>query len=113
MFHDCGTWDLDQGETGGCDGSFILAEEFNRRENDGMQDIAGKLKDIAEKFSVGVADLMVFAASVAVATCPLGPVVRSNKLTISFIKPRLIKDPSSLFRQQPLSVVRTRPTRPL
>lgn len=76
MFHDCGTWSIDQGETGGCDGSLILAQEATTRpENRGLEDISAKLQAIAEKWEVGVADLVVFAASVAVVTCPLGPIV--------------------------------------
>lgn len=75
VFHDCGTWSIDQGETGGCDGSLILAEEFTRPENKGLENISGKLRDIAQKWEVGVGDLIVFASSVAVVTCPLGPVV--------------------------------------
>ena len=77
VFHDCGTWSIDQGETGGCDGSLVLGlEAYTRNENRGLEDISTKLGALAKKYSVGVADILVFAASVAVATCPLGPVVR-------------------------------------
>lgn len=90
VFHDCGTWSIDQGETGGCDGSLILAQEaFTRPENRGLEDISTKLQGIAEKFAVGVADLIVFAASVAVVTCPLGPVVCFRPV-VAISTPRLI-----------------------
>ena len=106
MFHDCGTWSLDQGETGGCDGSLILAQEFNRPENNGLQAISGKLQDIAQKHAVGVADIIVFAASVAVATCPLGPVVRSTDCHFPLESPT----DQDLSRLLPLSAVQTPPT---
>ena len=35
-FHDCGTWNKVQGNTGGCDGSLILAPETDRPENNGL-----------------------------------------------------------------------------
>lgn len=112
MFHDCGTWSTDQGETGGCDGSLILAQEFNRPENNGLQDISGKLLDIAQKHAVGVADLIVFAASVAVATCPLGPIVRSNDFAHFPTQHRLTKIFFFfILRLPPLSAVQTPRTR--
>ena len=76
VFHDCGTWSTDQGNTGGCDGSLILAQEYNRAENNGLQDISAKLQALAQKYKVGVADTIVMASSVAVLTCPKGPTVR-------------------------------------
>lgn len=78
MFHDCGTWSTDQGNTGGCDGSLILANEaFTRSENNGLQDISTKLLNLARKWNVGVADIIVVAANVAVKTCPLGPKINT------------------------------------
>jgi len=62
MFHDCGTWNKAQGDTGGCDGSLILAQEFNRDENNGLQGISAKLLALSKQRGVGVADLIVFAA---------------------------------------------------
>lgn len=78
VFHDCGTWSLDQGSTGGCDGSLILANEaYDRAENNGLQDISTKLLALSKKWNVGVADLIVVASSVAVATCPKGPQIQT------------------------------------
>lgn len=61
-FHDCGTWNKAQRSTGGCDGSLILAGETSRAENNGLQDISSKLLALARKRSVGVADMIQFAA---------------------------------------------------
>ncbi|CZT08490.1 hypothetical protein WAI453_007217 [Rhynchosporium graminicola] len=78
-FHDCGTWDNSQGETGGCDGSLITANEaFTRPENNGLQDTSTKLLALQQKYNkpaspVSVADLPQVAASVATLTCPGGP----------------------------------------
>jgi L-ascorbate peroxidase len=80
-FHDCGSWNLTS--PGGCDGSIILApEELGRNENKDMTVIGGKLLAITQKYqaidpSVGAADMIQFAASVAVTTCPLGPRVKT------------------------------------
>ncbi|KAH8603143.1 heme peroxidase [Bisporella sp. PMI_857] len=79
-FHDCGTWDKSQGATGGCDGSLILANEASTRaENNGLQDISAKLLNLQKtKYpSVTVADLIQVASSVAIVTCPGGPVVKT------------------------------------
>lgn len=68
-FHDCGTWDLTQGKTGGCDGSLFVGttpdEELARAENKGvgMQRIAVLIKDMAKKYNQSVADMIVFAGS--------------------------------------------------
>ena len=105
VFHDCGTWSIDQGETGDCDGSLILAQEaFTRNENRKLENISTKLQAVASKFSVGVADLIVFAASVVIITCPLGPIVRS---TISLSKSPAKISSLSFSRLSPLSVVQT------
>jgi len=75
-FHDCGTWDKTQGATGGCDGSLILADEVSLRgENNGLQDIAGKMIALRAKYNnqYSMADLLQVAASVAIVTCPGGP----------------------------------------
>ncbi|MBE7181368.1 MAG: hypothetical protein INR71_09215, partial [Terriglobus roseus] len=73
-FHDCGTWNAAQGATGGCDGSLILANEAGTRaENNGLQDISAKLLKLAQKYAVGVADMIQFAGAHAIVTCPGGP----------------------------------------
>ncbi len=46
----------------GCDGSLILAGEFNRDENNGLEAISPLLKGIAERKRVGIADILQFAA---------------------------------------------------
>ncbi|KAJ9626984.1 fungal class II heme-containing peroxidase [Taxawa tesnikishii (nom. ined.)] len=76
-FHDCASWDQSEGEHGGCDGSLILAKEYEAKENAGLQGIALKLSDLANKHNVGVADIIAFAGSHATATCPLGPRVQT------------------------------------
>lgn len=64
-FHDC--------FSGGCDGSMILAQEYNRAENAGLASFAQKLAPLADQYGVGTADLIQFAGAQAIATCPLGP----------------------------------------
>jgi len=64
-FHDC--------FNNGCDGSLYLAQEYNRPENVGIPDVAKKLGTLAAFRGVGVADMIQFAAAVAIATCPSGP----------------------------------------
>ncbi|KAI1381873.1 putative class II peroxidase [Hypoxylon crocopeplum] len=67
-FHDC--------YPGNCDGSVILANECtDRGENTQLIDICSTLGDKATQFSVGVADLIQFAAAFGIASCPGGPVV--------------------------------------
>jgi hypothetical protein len=64
VFHDCGTWSKDQGSTGGCDGSLVLNDaELARGENGGLAGIAAKIRDLATKYSVPKADMVVFAGS--------------------------------------------------
>jgi len=71
IFHDCGSWDTQQGFSGGCDGSLVLGVnpdvELNRGENRGLATVAAYLRDAAARFSVSVADMTVFAGS----RCPL------------------------------------------
>lgn len=80
-FHDCASWNTSL--TGGCDGSLILApEELTRSENNGLQDIGAKLLALTQKYqaidsSVTAADMIQFASSVAIVTCPLGPKVQT------------------------------------
>lgn len=57
----------------------LAAEEGSRGENNGLQDISAKLLNLQQtKYpSVSVADLIQVASSVAIVTCPGGPVVRT------------------------------------
>ncbi|KAF2473297.1 peroxidase [Lindgomyces ingoldianus] len=80
-FHDAGTWSqplADSGsDFGGADGSIALSsDEINRGENNGLQDIIGKMKIIKATFGVGMGDLIQFAGIHATVTCPLGPRIR-------------------------------------
>lgn len=51
-FHDCFPG-------GGCDGSIVLTEEcFNRVDNERLIPICAKLRDVANRYKVGVADLI-------------------------------------------------------
>ncbi|KAF2139326.1 class II peroxidase [Aplosporella prunicola CBS 121167] len=68
-FHDCFSG-------AGCDGSLVLAQEYTRSENAGLQDISLKVGDLANKYNVGVADMIQFAGAVATTACPLGPRIR-------------------------------------
>ncbi|RAR06989.1 ligninase LG6 precursor [Stemphylium lycopersici] len=68
-FHDC--------INNGCDGSLILSDECSRSENAGLSNICKKLKDWSEKFDVGAADMIQFAAATAISACPLGPKVQA------------------------------------
>ncbi|OJD28926.1 ligninase h2 precursor [Diplodia corticola] len=74
-FHDAGTWS--NTTWGGADGSIALSgTEINRSENNGLQDIIGKMITIQKRWGVGMADLIQFAGVHAVVTCPLGPRIR-------------------------------------
>ena len=53
-FHDC--------FNGACDGSLILADECSNSENNGLSQLCGQLGNLATQKSVGVADLIQFAA---------------------------------------------------
>lgn len=80
-FHDAGTWSqvlADQGnDFGGADGSIALStEEETRPENNGLQNIIAKARKMQKKYKVGMADLIQFAATHAVVSCPLGPRIR-------------------------------------
>ncbi|KAL1635369.1 hypothetical protein SLS56_001793 [Neofusicoccum ribis] len=75
-FHDAGTWSKATGR-GGADGSIALSgTEINRGENNGLQDIIGKMITWQKRYNVGMADLIQFAAVHAVVSCPLGPRIR-------------------------------------
>jgi hypothetical protein len=78
-FHDAGTWSKTAGG-GGADGSIILAMEWLRAENFGLEGIAPVMQGWYDKWhphGVGMADLVQMAANVAAVSCPLGPRVRS------------------------------------
>lgn len=78
VFHDCGAWNTAQGAKGGCDGSLVLANETRLLpENNGLQDIGDYLQGMAGKYQVGVADMIVFAGSHAIVTCPGGPRIQT------------------------------------
>ncbi|PVI06106.1 class II peroxidase [Periconia macrospinosa] len=75
-FHDAATWHKGLG-FGGADGSLALSPfEIHRIENNGLEDIVYKLKDLREMFNVGMADMFQFAATHAAVSCPLGPRIR-------------------------------------
>ncbi|KAF2468942.1 heme peroxidase [Lindgomyces ingoldianus] len=78
VFHDCGAWESKLGATGGCDGSLALAPgEIDRGENQGLGPIVAYLKGLAQQKGVSVADMIVFAGSHAIVTCPGGPRVKT------------------------------------
>ncbi|KAF2449819.1 class II peroxidase [Karstenula rhodostoma CBS 690.94] len=68
-FHDC--------INNGCDGSLILGSECSRSENAGLPPTCTLLAAKAKQYNVGTADMIQFAAAVAIAVCPLGPRVRA------------------------------------
>ena len=59
-FYDCASWNITS--KGGCDGSLFLAQEYNRFENNGLQNISIYLGNLAKQYNVGVADMIQFAA---------------------------------------------------
>ncbi|KXJ88396.1 heme peroxidase [Microdochium bolleyi] len=84
-FHDAAAWDRTS-PYGGADGSIILsgaAGELSRRENTGLQDVAGFEKGLYDKYAShtanrpGMADIVQLAANVATVVCPGGPRIRS------------------------------------
>jgi hypothetical protein len=78
-FHDAGSWSK-SAESGGADGSIILAGEWMRDENLGLERIAGYMQlwyDKWNPYGAGMADLIQMASNVAAVSCPLGPRVRS------------------------------------
>jgi hypothetical protein len=68
-FHDC--------INNGCDGSLILSDECSRSENAGLSGICTKLTNWATQYDVSAADMIQFAAAIAISQCPLGPKVRA------------------------------------
>ncbi|KAK4454539.1 ligninase h2 precursor [Podospora aff. communis PSN243] len=80
-FHDAAGWSKFTGQSGGADGSIVLApEESQRLLNGGLQEIIEQMKiwhSKWESYGVGMADLIQMAATVATVVCPLGPRIRS------------------------------------
>lgn len=66
-----------QGAKGGCDGSLVLAGELGLPENKGLDIIGRYLQNLSNSYKVSVADMIVFAGSHAIVTCPGGPRVRT------------------------------------
>jgi hypothetical protein len=54
VFHDCFP-------QGGCDGSLALVDELARTQNTPMTATVNALKALAQKYNVGVADMLMFA----------------------------------------------------
>ncbi|KAK4222634.1 versatile peroxidase VPL1 [Podospora fimiseda] len=77
-FHDSGTWSKTLGGSG-ADGSIILAGEWTRGENRGMDDIVARIQTWYDKYKpygARMGDLIQVAATVGTVTCPLGPRIR-------------------------------------
>ncbi|KAK7519659.1 heme peroxidase [Phyllosticta citriasiana] len=70
VFHDCISG-------AGCDGSIILAGEYQRLENSGLEDIAVKVGNWAKQYNVGTADMIAFAAASGISACPGGPEINA------------------------------------
>ncbi|CAG8982569.1 hypothetical protein HYALB_00007285 [Hymenoscyphus albidus] len=82
-FHDAGTWSKTLAaagkDFGGADGSLVLFNEITRQENRGLEVIVGLAKAMFQKYKgsgISMADLIQYAATHAVVTCPLGPRTR-------------------------------------
>ncbi|KAI4634347.1 hypothetical protein J4E83_001665 [Alternaria metachromatica] len=72
-FHDAGSWDKNA-LNGGADGSLLMDfGEHERPENNGLQSIRTKLRDVQSKYKVGYADLVQYAHNHATISCPKGP----------------------------------------
>jgi manganese peroxidase len=74
-FHDAATWNSSL-PFGGADGSILYSGELNRRENNGLQAIAGQTQvwfDAYKQYGVTAADLVQVGANVAAVVCPGGP----------------------------------------
>ncbi|KAF2801649.1 heme peroxidase [Mytilinidion resinicola] len=70
-FHDCFPGD------GGCDGSLIPGNEYERTKNNSLADISQQLAALAAKYEAGTADMIFFAASHSIMTCLLGLVAQT------------------------------------
>ena len=108
-FHDAGTWSKSAAargqDFGGADGSLVLSRaEIMRPENKGLEEIAGKARQWAIEFGVGVADMVQFMAIHAVVSCPLGPRIRvfvgrqdSSRPCIDGLLPGVTQPPDDLI----------------
>ncbi|KAG9553175.1 heme peroxidase, partial [Aureobasidium melanogenum] len=83
-FHDSGSYSSKTPAyapaTGGADGSLLLSSvEISREENAGLQQYYAFLRGKYDQYQsqVGAADLIQFAASVAIVSCPGGPKVQT------------------------------------
>lgn len=83
-FHDAGTWSQKLAaagqDFGGADGSLVLFNEITRAENRGLEVIVALAKTMMFKYKdsgISMADLIQYAATHAVVTCPLGPRIRT------------------------------------
>lgn len=80
-FHDAGTWSKSTGTGGGADGSIVLAEECeDRNDNNGLEEICAQMRiwyNQYQSYGISMADLIQMGANVATVVCPLGPRVRS------------------------------------
>lgn len=77
-FHDAGAWDTSS-SYGGADGSLLLSDELNRKENRGLEEIGNATRAWYTKYKpdgISMADLIQTGAIVATATCPGGPKIR-------------------------------------
>ncbi|TID24922.1 class II peroxidase [Venturia nashicola] len=70
VFHDCFP-------QGGCDGSLANPVELARKDNVPMTATIQKMVALARKYRVGTADMLMFAGSHAVISCPGGPSTRT------------------------------------
>jgi hypothetical protein len=68
-FHDC--------INNGCDGSLITTDECSRGENAGLTQTCDQLNEWRHTYNVGAADIIQFAAAIAISACPLGPRVQA------------------------------------
>ncbi|KAE9970005.1 hypothetical protein BLS_005123 [Venturia inaequalis] len=66
VFHDCFP-------QGGCDGSLAHPVELARIDNVPMTATINKMAALADRYKVGIADMLMFAGSHAVISCPGGP----------------------------------------
>lgn len=108
-FHDAGPWSSALAaagqDFGGADGSIVLSgTEASRSDNQGLQSIISQAAIWAKLFNVGVADLIQFAAKVAVVTCPLGPRLRvfvgrkdSSKAAPTGLMPSITQTPDQII----------------
>lgn len=89
MFHDSGAWNTTM-DFGGADGSAVLTEEADRRENSGLKEISARLRTLHNKYrgkGVSMADLIQVGSNVATVVCPRGPRIRTFVGRLDSTKP--------------------------